>query len=236
MNDDLHKDTDPFMENDAAYVMGALTPEDRAAFEAHLVDCPRCTQSVAELSGMTGLLDKVPLARVLQPAADREAPPDLLLPRLISAVRAQRRRRAVWLVTSGAVAASLVALSIVIGVTQTRSSPPAGVSVAMTVVKPTAAVTATLQMAPVAWGTRVSLDCRWVGATTGADVGLKKVYRLVAVPRDGGEVQTLAQWAVLPGEDAKVVGSTDLATSRIATIELRAVADGSVLLRARPRA
>lgn len=230
------EENDAFLESDAAYVMGALTEHDRLAFEEHMLECPRCTQSVAELSGLTGLLDKVPLARVLEPAAHRETPPDLLLPRLISAARSQRRRRAVWLSASGAVAASLVALAIVIGISQTGSTPPPGASVAMSTVKPGAAVTATLQVTPAAWGTRVSLDCRWVGAATGADAGVKKVYRLVAVPRDGGPTQTLAQWAVLPGQDAKVVGSTNLATSGIATIELRAVADDSVLLRARPRA
>jgi hypothetical protein len=233
MNDDRNA-ADPFIESDAAYVMGALTEEDRRAFEAHLLGCPRCSQSVAELSGMTGLLDKVPLSRVLAPDTQSGPPPDLMLSRLIRAARAQRRRRAVWLAASGAVAASVVALAIVIGVTQTGSTRPPGVTVAMSTVKPGAAVAATLQVAPAPWGTRVSLDCRWVGAAT--DPGVRKVYRLVAVPRDGGKPQTLAQWAVLPGQDAKVVGSTDLAAGRIASIELRAVADDSVLLRAQPRA
>lgn len=232
MNNDMNKD--PFSENDAAYVMGALTDADRRAFEAHLVDCPECTQSVAELSGMTVLLDKVPLARVLEPESYPEPPPELLLPLLIVAARKQRRRHSVRLAASGAVAASLVALAIVLGVTQTRSTPPAGVSVAMTAVRP-AAVAATLQVTPVAWGSRVSLDCRWIGATTGAEAGVKKVYRLVALPRGGGAPQTLAQWAVLPGQDVTVVGSTNLAASRIATIELRAVANDAVLLRAQPR-
>jgi anti-sigma factor RsiW len=100
-------DVDPFIHDDAAYVMGALSDEDRRAFEAHLVGCPRCTRSVAELSGLTDLLDKVPLARVLQPGADREPPPDLLLPRLLRAARTERRRRSLRLVASGAVAASL---------------------------------------------------------------------------------------------------------------------------------
>ena len=59
MNDDV----DPFIQDDAAYVMGALNAEDRRAFEAHLEECPRCAQSVAELSGLTDLLDKVPTSR-----------------------------------------------------------------------------------------------------------------------------------------------------------------------------
>ena len=80
----------------------------------------------------------------------------------------------------------------------------------------------------------MSLDCRWVGPTTGAASGVKKTYRLVAVPRDGGDPQVLAQWAVLPGEDAKVAGSTDLAASGIAAIELQAVADDAVLLQSKP--
>jgi hypothetical protein len=63
---------------------------------------------------------------------------------------------------------------------------------------------------------------------------VKKTYRLVAVPRDGGDPQVLAQWAVVPGEDAKVTGSTDLAASGIAAIELQAVADDTVLLQSKP--
>jgi hypothetical protein len=224
---------DPFIHEDAAYVMGALSAEDRSAFEAHLEDCPSCTENVAELSGLTDLLDLVPLARVLQPGADREPPPDLLLPRLMRAARTERRRRSLRLVASGAVAASLVALAVGFGVAQSGPLAPVGVSVAMTPVRP-AAVTATLNVTPASWGTKVALDCRWVGPTTGAASGVKKTYRLVAVPRDGGDPQVLAQWAVLPGEDAKVTGSTDLAASGIAAIELQAVADDAVLLQSKP--
>ena len=226
-------DADRFGHDDAAYVMGALSEDERRAFEAHLADCPRCTEAVAELSGMTTLLGKVPLARVLEPGGHGDPPPDLLLPRLVRAARTERRRRSLWLVASGAVAASVVAAAIVLGVGVTEtgtSTPPAAAGVAMTPVKEAAAVTATLRMTPATWGTRVSLNCRWVGATTGAGAGVKKTYRLVAVPRDGSDPQVLAQWAVLPGEDAIVTGSTNLDPAGIATVELRAVADDSVLL------
>jgi hypothetical protein len=226
-------DVDPFLEDDAAYVMGALSPEDRRSFEAHLAGCPRCTQAVAELSGVVGLLDRAPLARVLQPAPDREPPPDLLLASLLKAARVERRRRSMWLIASGAVAATVVAIAVFIGGTNDGPTQPAATTVAMTPVR-AAAVTGTLQLTPTTWGTRVSLDCRWIGATDGADWNRKKTYRLVAVPTDGTESRVLAQWAVLPGEDATVVGSTDLATELIERIELRAVADDAVLLEADP--
>jgi Putative zinc-finger len=232
-NRDMDNNADPFSENDAAYVMGALTDEDRRAFEAHLADCPNCTRSVAELSGMTALLDKVPLSRLVEPEAPVEQPPDLLLPRLVAAARKQRRRDSFRLVASGAVAASVVAGAIAFGVSQSGSAPQLGPSVAMTPVRP-AAVTATLQVTQVAWGSKVSVDCRWVTTPPGTDPTVKKVYRLVALPVGGGAPQTLAQWAVLPGQDATVVGSTDLPASGIATIELQAVANDAVLLRARP--
>lgn len=225
-------ETDPFIEDDAAYVMGALSPSDRRAFEEHLVGCDRCQQAVAELSEVTARLDKVPLARVLQPGGTREPPPDLLLPRLVQAARAQRRRRSIWLVASGAVAASLVALAVVVGVGQGGGTPTPGADVAMNPVGSTT-VTARLRLTPTDWGTRVALACRW---TPGPEVGAKKVFRLVAVPRDGGRPQVLAQWALDPGEDARVTGSTNLATGEIASVELRAVADGAVLLRAPPAA
>ena len=122
--------------------MGALSPEEQRAFEEHLVGCERCAASVAELSGMTGLLDRVPLDRVLQPGADREPLPDLLLGRIVGAARKERRRRSVWLVASGAVAAAAVAVAIAV-VPVGRTDQPAGTTVAMTPVRP-AAVTGTL--------------------------------------------------------------------------------------------
>jgi hypothetical protein len=228
----MSPDVDPFTENDAAYVMGALSDEDRRAFEAHLTDCPACRRSVAELSGMTAFLDRVPVERVLQPPSHHEQPPELSLPRLLKAARTERRRHAVRLVASGAVAASVVALAVVLGVSGSGPTEPSGVSVAMTPARG-APVTGTLRVSPADWGTRISLDCRWVDGAEVADPDVRKVYRLVAVPRDGGDAQVLAQWAVLPGQDATVAGSTQLAASEIARFELTALSTHEVLLRAR---
>ncbi|NIH79939.1 hypothetical protein FHX46_002469 [Amycolatopsis viridis] len=60
---------DEFVTYDAAYVLGALSPEDRSAFEEHLRTCDRCSRAVAELAGLPGLLSQV-TADMLGPAPD----------------------------------------------------------------------------------------------------------------------------------------------------------------------
>jgi carotenoid cleavage dioxygenase-like enzyme len=63
---------------DAAYVLGALSEADRRAFEAHLVGCASCRQSVTELTAISPLLSALDYDQVV--ADDGAAPPcpDLL--------------------------------------------------------------------------------------------------------------------------------------------------------------
>ena len=51
---------DPFEHEDAAYVLGALSHEDRLAYEEHLRTCARCSAAVAELAVLPGLLARLP--------------------------------------------------------------------------------------------------------------------------------------------------------------------------------
>ncbi|WP_104167031.1 anti-sigma factor [Cryobacterium sp. N22] len=64
--------SDRFREWDAAYVLGALSPEDRHAFERHLPTCPACAGAVAELAGLPGILAALPAAEAV--ALTDEAP------------------------------------------------------------------------------------------------------------------------------------------------------------------
>ncbi|MFD6446895.1 zf-HC2 domain-containing protein [Promicromonospora sp. NPDC060204] len=50
---------DPYAEWDAAYVLGALSPSDRRAYERHLAECAACRAAVAELAGLPGLLGTI---------------------------------------------------------------------------------------------------------------------------------------------------------------------------------
>ncbi|OLT53196.1 zf-HC2 domain-containing protein [Cellulosimicrobium sp. CUA-896] len=47
---------DPYHDWDAAYVLGALGPQERRDFERHLATCAACRESVAALAGMPGIL------------------------------------------------------------------------------------------------------------------------------------------------------------------------------------
>lgn len=102
----------------AGWLLGALDPEEAAAFEAHLADCAECRAEVEQLRGTVNLLSTA--------ADDVDAPP-LLADRTTSAVRAaaRRRRRRNWTVRA-LVAAALVALLSLGGVALfDRSSPAA---------------------------------------------------------------------------------------------------------------
>ena len=67
--------TDPFRHDDAAYVLGALSAQEHAAFEAHLETCAECRARVADARAAAGLLapgGRVHLAPVA--AADPTTP------------------------------------------------------------------------------------------------------------------------------------------------------------------
>jgi hypothetical protein len=57
--------------DDAAYVLGALSPAERAAYEQHLATCSFCREAVADLSRVPDMLDRLDadeFARLLDPS------------------------------------------------------------------------------------------------------------------------------------------------------------------------
>jgi len=68
----LEREHEAFAEWDAAYVLGALAPVDRRAYEDHLAGCGRCRAAVAELAPLPGLLARAP-----RPGLDDEARDEL---------------------------------------------------------------------------------------------------------------------------------------------------------------
>ncbi|MBE8516631.1 zf-HC2 domain-containing protein [Amycolatopsis sp. H6(2020)] len=209
---------DPFATFDAAYVLGALAPEDRQRFEEHLRTCDRCAASVRELAGLPGLL-----ARVDTPASPPDAgpPPPDLLPVVLRRVRRGRRIRLAVTSASAALAVSAcVALAVV--ATAPVPAPVQPPSVAMTALGQFP-VRADARLAAFDWGTQVDMSCSYTGGRSGGE------YVLMAISRTGVETQ-LATWKALPDNTARLSIGTALKTPDLAALEVR-LADGLPLLR-----
>lgn len=223
-----------FGHDDAAYVLGALSPAERSAYQAHLAGCAECTRAVQELAGLPGLLGRVS-AEVLEPADD-EPLPDTLLPELVRRVRTRRRRTRVAL---GAVAAAVVVGgSLVVGLaldddpqrpTDTpgaTDTPPAGDTMVPVGSPP---MSANLALTGVAWGTRLDLTCSYREADEawGAE---REVWSYVMLVRTSdGRVERVASWRAVPGETMRLAAATAALREDIRSVEIRTATGQTVL-------
>lgn len=229
--------TDRFREYDAAYVLGALSSDERRAFEHHLAECTECAGAVRELAGLPGLLATVPKA--VAESEPVEPPPTTLLPSLVRRVRREtvRRRWRTGLVAAGV--AGLVGLGgLVIG-TSGAGAPPAAstpvptASVPARTMSPVVAsdVHASVALVGVAWGTRLEVTCSYDDAGQYAAGAPDAAYVLVVRGRTG-QAEQVAHWRGLPGRTMRVAGASALSVGDIASVELQS-ADGTPLLELR---
>ena len=80
--------------DDGAYVLGALSPAERAAYERHLATCSFCREAVADIAvlpGLLGRLDAADFAKLLDPTLVASRQPNRT-PDLVSAAQTTRRR------------------------------------------------------------------------------------------------------------------------------------------------
>jgi predicted anti-sigma-YlaC factor YlaD len=211
--------------DDAAYLLGALDDEQRAAFSEHLARCPVCRERVARFGDLPAVL-----ARADVSAWEPEPPPDTLLPRLLREAAADRRRRAWRLGVLAAAAACLVALLATFGVLgwqhahqpQTLAMQPVG--------RDAEGVYATIQLLGSGSDTRVKLAC---GYHSGGSYqhGWTPSYRMVIFNRRGDKVD-LGSWTPQPDEDVQITRASPWPRQNISRIE---VADdqGRTVLRLR---
>jgi hypothetical protein len=212
-------DADPFMHDDAAYVLGALSPHEREAFEAHLRDCDACFGRVQELSGMTSLLQDVTEADLL---AIDERPPDTLLPRLMRQASARRRRSRTLIGALAAVAAAC-AISLVVVLWPSSSTPaPAGRPFHPVIAAP---IAANAVLTSTAWGTSIELNCRY----THSGVDHAWTYDLVVYDRAGNK-HVAGDWTVPPDKDISYTTGTSLDKSQISKLVIT-LPDGTQVMR-----
>lgn len=218
---------------DAAYVLGALGSADRRAFETHLGDCERCRAAVAELASMPGLLSRArPETESFgdPSAADGTAiapGPAVDLVDLVTRRRGRQRafRRRLVL----AVAAAVAVVAVAVGVPVLVGLPSATASLALAPVEEST-MTAVVDLSPVAWGTRISVECAYpAGETWGGEDGPWS-YALV-VTDEAGRSSQVSTWQAVPGKTVQIDAATAVPLEQIASLEVRK-ADGETILAA----
>lgn len=223
MSKDELDEHDEFAEYDGAYVLGALSGEERAAFEVHLTGCERCRAAVAELADLPGLLATVPAADFPH---SREPVGDPVVT-LLATARARRRRQR-WFTAVGAAAAAAVIVVVTVVVTHTASSAPkpnaAPPALAMSAVVP-APIHATIQVTPVAWGTSIRLQCTYDEEPSYPN---DEQYALIVRTR-AGQTENLGSWGLVPGKVTNFPAGTALHKADIKSISVD-TADGTTLL------
>lgn len=220
-----------YAEWDSAYVLGALTPGERHDYEEHLEACESCRRAVAELAPMPGLLARLTPERTVRLL---DEPPAPLAPRaeLLDAIRREDRRRRIrrtrlW-IASAATAAVVVLVAILVPLALLR--PPAEARTIDFEAVADLPVSATATLTPVAWGTRIELDCGYddAAAVDAPDDGWP--YALYVIDHDGNTSE-VSSWRADPGKTARLAAGTALDLDDIASLEIRSLGTGEVLLR-----
>jgi hypothetical protein len=220
--------TDPFSHDDAAYVLGALGPAERRAFEEHLTGCASCTRAVADLAGLPALLSQVDEPAYAGPEAS-PALPETMLPHLLEEVRRRGRRVRLLAATGAAAAAVMIAVVSAVLLVGSSSSPVPARMQAMTQVDQDR-LSATVSLEDVAWGTRMRLACTYRGGDWGEG---SPSYALVVRTRDGSTEQ-VATWRGVPDRETRLEAATAADVADIASVEVLVSGTGRTVLTLRP--
>jgi anti-sigma-K factor RskA len=207
--------SDPFEMFDGAYVLGALSDDDRRAYEAHLAECDACAASVRELQDLPQAL-----ATVSPAALSDDPPPASLLPALERRVRRVRHRRR-W--AAGGLAAAAAACIVALAIVATRPDQPSRHPVAMRAVG-AVPIRATVDVRSVGWGTRIDVVCMYQ-----KQVAAGRSYALVVVDRKGVP-HPLGTWNLVPGKEAKYESGTSLHRDEIASVQITGYDSHTTLL------
>jgi anti-sigma-K factor RskA len=222
--------------DDAGYVLGALPPDERQRYVAHMAECAECRRSVRDLAGLPGLLARVEPADVAGVGGPIETAPRTLLPRLMSTValeRARARRRRAYTLTLAACLVIIAMAAVPFSLTTLRNRPAAPVqvgpsisTVAMHPVSAPGPVQATVGVADTHWGSAITLKCSYDRSAYSTE----QSYGLYAVLRTGQD-ESLGSWSVAPGEHIETTAATRHHRADLRALEIRR-ADGTPVLRA----
>ncbi|MEU4622440.1 zf-HC2 domain-containing protein [Actinoplanes sp. NPDC023801] len=200
--------------DDAAYVLGALSPIERAAYERHLAACSFCREAVADLALVPDMLDRLDaeeFAKLLDPSLSSLSRP-AHAPSL-KKVRARPIRivsSAVALVLFLMIGGGLAYWGFTAGET---SAPPPGPAVAMTRVDPGSPISATIRITSTGAGSRVEMECAY------SPTAKPYTFRLVAYGPDE-QTEQLGSWLAQPGKEFLLPAATHFTEGSLSRLEL----------------
>ena len=214
---------DDLAEWDAAYVLGALSLEDRRANEGYLAANPARATELTELAGMPGILnalsrDEAVALTDLGGAPPAENRPDNVASLAHAAAKRQQRSRRTWLAAAVASAAALLIAGAVVGATVFPQSSAPTQTVAMQAMQPTPRVGLTAQLAVTEkkWGTELNWACQYTKDwSRNVDS-----YDIVVTTHDGVQ-QAVGSWKPAGDEATGLSAATSIPTSQIRTVDIR---------------
>jgi hypothetical protein len=208
---------DNLAEWDAAYVLGALSLEERRAYETYLADNPEKAAEVSEFAAMPGLLDALSPEEALA-LTDLAAPQPGNNVASLAQAAAKRQRRSRRSMLAVAVAAA-AALAIVGGVVGATVFPRTSVqTVAMEPMAPgmREGLTAQLAVTEKKWGTELNWACEYTKDWS-RDVAS---YDIVVTTNDGTQT-TVGSWKPAGDEATGLSAATSIPTSQIRSVDIR---------------
>lgn len=190
---------DPYGDWDAAYVLGALTVQQRHEYEDHLAGCAECRQSVGDLAAMPGLLAQLPAAEAIA-LSDHTAADGAPLPESIRDLTPPRRTSPrTWLLLVAAVVLALIIGGIggfvVRGAVPVHAPGRSSVLVAFAPNNPTDMI-ANAKLTSSGSGTRIHVDCMYA---LNGPYAHPVSYALVTVD-DQGNRHRGGTWVADPGD------------------------------------
>ena len=213
--------SDPFALDEGAYVLGALEPRERAAFESHLSTCPACRERVRQAEQARDLLATLQAEDLA--ALDVPPPRPVPVPGAATLQRTLTRRR-LLVSAAGLGAAGVVALGAVTAASLARDDEPAGQAMTPLLDTP---IRATAALVPKRWGTEISVRCSY-DRSVQTSLPDRLVYAVRVVGRDGAG-QTLGTWAIERGGTAAYTTGTALAADEIGTVEVVTTSGKAIL-------
>ena len=223
--DDVYKDWD------AAYVLGALSHEERKDYEAHLTQCPACSGALALLAGIPGFLCKLDsqtamglMNGVSTDPATNSMDESVFMQKLAKRA-SQKRRKTRIRQTIGLVAAVVISVSVglttgvLVHTSHGFTTAPANAiatSWHLTNLQPQI-MSANLHIISKTWGTDFDWNCTY--SKNAADWGPSVRYNFVVTDNSGHKF-TIATWSPSGGTAKGLSATTALSQSQIKMLEV----------------